>query len=120
MLQTTHLELGQYVFLPGLDKCYHQFIKMVQVVVYRPSYELAGAFGREARPKHKSSIAYQKNASLFLPLEKKHPVFVETRPLVTRNMRYLVVPHINTSRNVPYQHLNDVRRGMGPHSCLRN
>lgn len=55
MLQTTHLELGlgQYVFLPGLDKCYHQFIKMVQVV-YRPSYELAGAFGREARPKNNS------------------------------------------------------------------
>ena len=53
MLQTIHLELGQYVFLPGLDKCYHQFIKMVQVV-YRPSYELAGAFGREARPKNKS------------------------------------------------------------------
>ena len=49
---------------------------MVQVVVYRPSYELAGAFGREARPKHKSSIAYQKNASLFLPLEKKCTLFL--------------------------------------------
>ena len=53
MLQTTHLELGQYVFLPGLDKCYHPFIEMVQVV-YTPNYELAGAFGKEARPKNKS------------------------------------------------------------------
>lgn len=48
MLQTTHLELGQYVFLPGLDKCYHQFIKMVQVV-YRPSYELAGSTSQEQK-----------------------------------------------------------------------